>query len=107
MCDDILPDDLKECDWVDYPDEMTRLLEDALNGSGSRVGGYPIFTQSDPRDCLMLQNYELLLQIDSDEDSDGENVIMWGDFGVVNFFIDPADLKRGDFSRVYYNWDCG
>lgn len=21
--------------------------------------------------------------------------------------IDPADLKRGDFSRVYYNWDCG
>ena len=107
LCDDILPDDLKECDWVDYPDEMTRLLEDALNGSGSRVGGYPIFTQSDPRDCQMLQNYELLLQIDSDEDSDGENVIMWGDFGVVNFFIDPADLKRGDFSRVYYNWDCG
>jgi uncharacterized protein YwqG len=42
----------------------------------------------------------LLLQLDSDEE------MMWGDSGIANFFIDPDDLRRGDFSRVAYHWDC-
>nr|WP_281402006.1 DUF1963 domain-containing protein [Xanthomonas theicola] len=40
------------------------------------------------------------MQLDSDQ------AMMWGDSGIADFFIDPADLHRGDFSPVAYNWDC-
>jgi uncharacterized protein YwqG len=67
------------------------------SGAGHKLGGYPYFTQEDPRSG---GDWELLLQLDSDDE------MMWGDVGVANFFIAPADLARGDFSRVAYNWDC-
>ena len=63
-----------------------------------QVGGYPIFTQSDPRS---VDDGEILLfQLNSVKD------IMWGDAGVANFFIDREALKNRDFSHVMYNWDC-
>ncbi|MBN6112524.1 YwqG family protein [Xanthomonas bonasiae] len=79
-------------------DDVDEALYDALNRSGHKLGGYPEFTQEDPRKPQDRQ--VLLLQLDSDDD------MMWGDSGIANFFIDPADLQRGDFSRVAYNWDC-
>jgi uncharacterized protein YwqG len=76
-------------------------LMDALwerdTAAGHKLGGYPNFTQDDPRTRTDL---ELLFQLDSD---DG---VMWGDAGVGNFFISDADLARRDFSRVLYCWDC-
>ena len=76
-------------------------LMDALwehdTGPGHKLGGYPNFTQTDPRERTDL---ELLFQLDSD---DG---VMWGDAGVGNFFITDEDLARRDFSRVLYRWDC-
>ncbi len=66
---------------------------------GHRLGGYPGFTQSDPRppeDPRIL-----LVQIDSDEG------LMWGDNGIANWFITPDELVRRDFSNVLFNWDCG
>jgi uncharacterized protein YwqG len=80
-------------------DSLTDLLGDALDGSGHKLGGYPYFTQEDPRSA---EGMELLLQLDSDDSVN----MMWGDVGVANFFIAPEDLKRGDFSRVAYSWDC-
>lgn len=72
-----------------------------VSESGHRIGGYPFFTQFDPRD--EDSEYDtLLLQIDSDE-SIG---LMWGDVGVGNFFINKDKLARLDFSDVLYNWDC-
>ena len=69
--------------------------------AGHHIGGYPIFTQDDPRNDDTLAQYKiLLLQIDTEGD------IMWGDAGVGNFFITADDLKKRDFSRVLYNWDC-
>lgn len=69
---------------------------------GHKIGGYAYFTQSDPRDEKEDHlDYVLLLQIDSQD-----NDIVWGDLGVGNFFIHPEDLKRKDFSKVLYNWDC-
>lgn len=60
------------------------------------------YAQGDPRP----QNYpELLLQINSDW-SKAER-IFWGDMGVAHFFITAEKLKEKDFSRVYYQWDCG
>ena len=74
-------------------------------GSGSgghQIGGYPLFTQTDPRsDRESLRVYDfLLLQLDSDD------YIMWGDCGVANFFINFEKLKQLDFSDVFFNWDC-
>ncbi len=69
---------------------------------GHWLGGYPYFTQDDPR--FSRSEYaactSLLFQMDSSED------ILWGDAGVGNFLVAPEDLQRLDFSRVLYNWDC-
>ncbi|CAD2217284.1 Domain of unknown function (DUF1963), putative [Angomonas deanei] len=91
--------------------------------------GYPDFTQEDPRPSADLSamltalkegkgmeeaeaaalaplkedakgKYILLWQFDS------EGGMMWGDCGVCNLFIDPADLAARRFDRVWYNWDC-
>lgn len=106
-CSKLMPEECAGASgWLDLPDEMTDLLYESLSGTGSRIGGYPGFTQFDPRNCCEeLENYELFIQIDSDGDG-RECFIMWGDSGIANFFIDPEDLKRKDFSKLIYNWDC-
>lgn len=84
-------------------DEFSDWYMDAYGGGGHRIGGYPYFTQVDPReDSEHAAKELLLLQIDTDYDSG----IEWGDEGVANFFISPSDLNKRDFSRVFYNWDC-
>lgn len=77
---------------------------DKLESEGHRVGGYPAFTQLDPReyDEAFKEHTVLLFQLDSDP----EHGISWGDSGVCNFFIRPEDLAKRDFSNVLYNWDC-
>lgn len=71
--------------------------------NGHKIGGYPYFTQYDPRDD---DKYDfLLLQLDSDFGADNDK-LMWEDSGVCNFFINSGNLKRLDFSDVVYNWDC-
>ncbi|EPG7577768.1 MULTISPECIES: YwqG family protein [Providencia] len=88
----------------DFYDEWVEPYSDAFASGAHCIGGYPFFTQTDPRTYEEeIQQYELLLQIDSDHEVD----ILWGDIGVGNFFIHPDDLKKRDFSRVVYNWDCG
>ena len=66
-----------------------------------QVGGYPYFTQDDPRDEDSPYDF-LLFQLDSDSDK-----VLWGDLGIGNFFINSEKLKALDFSDVLYNWDCG
>lgn len=91
----------------EYGDGST--LEDVFdfmaNGI-SCIGGYPDFTQRDPRSAEKgTDGYTVLLfQLESCSDDGIE--IMWGDSGVGNFFITPEDLKNKDFSRVMFNWDC-
>jgi uncharacterized protein YwqG len=76
-------------------------------GSGHKIGGFPYFVQSDPREALANagEAYELLFQLDTDS-KEGRFDIMWGDAGIGNFFITPSALARLDFSGVLYNWDC-
>ena len=68
------------------------------------MGGYPNFTQNDPRSYNKDQQNKtiMLMQIDSDLDND----IMWGDMGIANFFITPEDLAAENFDNVLYTWDC-
>ncbi|MGK9184076.1 DUF1963 domain-containing protein [Priestia filamentosa] len=84
--------------------ELWELYAENTEVTGSKIGGYPFFTQEDPR--VYEQKYRehniLLLQIDTDTELD----IMWGDSGVCNFFIRKEDLEKRDFSNVMYNWDC-
>ena len=82
-------------------------LESELK-TGHRMDGYPFFTQNDPRseDIDYREFDTLLFQLDS-EMRDRRELVCWGDLGVGNFFIHREALKRRDFSRVLYNWDCG
>ena len=87
-------------------DDILEEINDEISGCGNKIGGYPYFTQSDPREYDGLDVYDtLLLQIDSMDDYEN-GYIMWGDGGVCNFFINREKLKNLDFSDVLYNWDC-
>ena len=87
----------------DLDDAVSDELFDILCNGGSRIGGYPFFTQYEIRE--ENDTHKLLIQIDSVYD-DKMDIIMWGDSGVANFFITDEDLKNRDFSHVIYNWDC-
>lgn len=98
-------------DSLHYSDELEDAREtyqEAHPENGHRLGGYPFFTQEDPRFNPSLARYStLLLQIDTDSiEGDLPFEIMWGDCGVANFFITPEALQQRDFSDVLYNWDC-
>lgn len=85
-------------------DDESDAYWDCFPGEGHRVGGYPGFSQDDPREKRAdLRGYELLFQLDSD---DAMN-LMWGDAGIANFFIKPEALRNADFSEVMYHWECG
>lgn len=91
--------------WEQLDDEFFEAYDSAFSAEGHRMGGYPYFTQSDPRGYLAAYaDYVLLLQLDSDEENGVE--MLWGDVGVCNFFIHPQDLAKRDFSKVLYNFDC-
>lgn len=86
----------------DVADDKMDALFELENHGGSQIGGYPFFTQEDPRKYAeVVTHTELLFQLDTDQAG-----IMWGDSGVGNFFISKEDLASRDFSNVMYNWDC-
>ena len=88
----------------DEEKELIEVYEETFAGDGHKIGGYPFFTQTDPRDeDDEYEEYEVLL---FQMDSETETNIMWGDMGVANFFIKEKDLQNLDFSGVMYNWDC-
>jgi len=92
-------------DYFDFQEELTKEqveeMDNILDGTGHKIGGYAYFTQSDPRGYAENQKDEiLLLQIDTDKQ------IMFGDSGVGNFFINPKNLKEKDFEQAWFHWDC-
>ncbi len=101
-----LVDEHPEIDFEEADDEDE--FEEEVCGDGHKLGGYPYFTQWDPRGSKAeYEVYDtLLLQLTSDYDRDGERV-MFGDAGVCNFFIPAEKLKARDFSDILYTWDCG
>lgn len=98
---------------LDQVDDQLRweYYEKIAGGEGHRLGGYPGFTQDDPRMYESeLQAYDyLLLQFDSQilESDAGDFLrLMWGDSGIANFMITAEALAKRDFSAVLFNWDC-
>lgn len=71
------------------------------------IGGYPEFTQQDPREEESISDCDVLLfEIESICDEEQNIEIMWGDMGTGTFMIPRDRLKALDFSRVLYNYDC-
>lgn len=95
---------LEEIDDDSVEMEFHRLYNKHFENHGHKIGGYPFFTQTDPREWeeTYQEHNILLLQIDTD-DSLG---IMRGDCGIANFFMRKEDLLNLKFSNVLYNWDC-
>lgn len=85
-------------------EDLYQLYYEELSAAGHKIGGYPYFTQEDPRERKGPTNeYSILLfQADTDDEID----LMFGDSGVANFFIKEEDLRKRDFTNVLYNWDC-
>lgn len=96
--------------FYDLPDEIFENVVDIHDGPdcAHQLGGYPYFTQYDPRyerDSTELTKYtEVLFQIDSQFDTKWD--LCWGDAGVRNLFISREDLEALDFSDLLYNFDC-
>lgn len=83
-------------------DDLLDEFYETQSGFGHKLGGYPGFTQEDPRQYVDQDYTVLLLQIDSDDEVE----LLWGDCGIANFFIKPEDLEKKNFENVIYNWDC-
>lgn len=96
--------------FYDLPDEIFENVVDIHDGPdcAHQLGGYPYFTQYDPRfeyrSSEATKYTELLFQIDSQFDTEWD--MCWGDAGVRNFFISREDLEALDFSDLLYNFDC-
>lgn len=69
-------------------------------GAEHKIGGYPYFIYEDTRKSSpFLRRFDtLLLQIVS---NDAEK-IMWGDSGIIKFFINRQKLLNLDFSDIYF-----
>lgn len=104
------PDAMIENTWDISADFSSLFCEmEERNGPFHQMGGYPYFTQTDPRWGGKYPDLDVLLfQLDSQlrEDRDGKDLVLWGDCGVGNFFISREALRARDFSQVGYNWDC-
>ncbi len=80
------------------------MLECQLASHGIYVGNSEGY--SDPRLATLekgADDWQLLLQIDSDEENLGT---MWGDCGRVYFWIRRQDLQKRDFSNVWVVLQC-
>lgn len=71
--------------------------------------GYPDYTQCSPFEDLdeddELASFDTMLLRLDDVEADGFSM-MWGDCGIVDFFINSKQLAQKDFSKVFYTWDC-
>lgn len=89
-------------------DKTYEQMVEEIPNTGHRLLGYPFFTQTDPRESDEKYSYydTLLFQLNSDYEDKYGDLVLWGDCGVGNFFINKEDLKNCNFSKILYNWDC-
>ena len=78
--------------------ELGELYDDLCEDQGHKIGGYPFFTQTDPREWeeKYQQHDILLLQIDTDDSLN----IMWGDSG-VEFLYTQGRFVEPRFFQCY------
>ena len=67
------------------------------------IGGYPIFTQSDPRIKMQNKLNECLFKMDSLYDN---KKIFLGDDGSLFALTSKDNIKMNKFESTYVGWDC-
>ena len=88
----------------DELDEAEEEIWDAINIPKISLGGYPDFTQSDPRGYGEVKGKsECLFKLDSCADSDKFFI---GDAGILFALIAPDDIKNCNFENAFVDWDC-
>lgn len=92
--------------FYDFRDGLTNkhlnIFDKMFTNGECKIGGYAFLLQGDPRqEDPEKENDILLLQMTGDGTD-----IAFCDGGFCSFFINPKDLKRKDFSKVYMNLDC-
>lgn len=71
----------------------------------ANIGGYPDFTQIDPREYgEHEEKTECLFKIDSNLE---ESKIMFGDAGIMFALISVEDLRNNNLDNTFVDWDCG
>lgn len=83
-----------------WPDELESFITANVARGGTQLGGYPYWTQRDPREDDEGPGRVLLFQLD------GSNVTTIGDSGVLGFYIPVEDLPAFELGRVGMYWDC-
>ncbi len=78
-------------------------LHRELSYWGHHMLGYPLCNKTSSKNEAYYDT--VLLQIHSEIIEDADRVL-WSDDGVIQFFINSEALKRRDFSKVLYRWDC-
>jgi len=96
--------------YINFPTSDCTITEDGRTleefyfehflGADHKLGGYPYFIYNDPRsNSNFLKRFDtLLLQVVSNDSQE----IMWGDSGIIKFFINKEKLLELDFSEVYF-----
>jgi uncharacterized protein YwqG len=127
----VCPDDLTEEEVYSELPVMPFVVESFRGNETTRhqMGGFPNAVQSDDmeEECQLASNginvggfikredqaraesllsakgdWRLLFQLDSEEDAG----MMWGDCGVLYFWIRTQDLSRRDFSKIWMVLQC-
>ena len=108
---ELYPDEEVARLYSDLDEDVHEYLYTSVKGLKHAIGGYPNFTQYDPRSGDSEEGEQspydiMLLQVESEWKKDNDVEIIWGDCGVGNFFISEENLKNRNFEDVLYNWDC-
>ncbi|MBQ8510640.1 MAG: DUF1963 domain-containing protein [Clostridia bacterium] len=84
--------------------EKSQMLYEQFYREGSRVGGYPVFIDSDPRAYLSEDYGAMLIQIDAETPDSMKPEQLHGNEALLQLFISPERLAKGDFSQVLLCW---
>lgn len=98
--------DVEIGNWMDIEDETDVNLDDifdAFKPDSGNIGGYADFTQNDPRENDLDEDYtECLIKVDSVLD----DVIEIGDSGIAWVLMKKEDLANKNFDNAAFDWDC-
>jgi len=109
--------------FMEHPvnaDAFLEALHERHSGQAHQVGGYADPVQGpvehevalaalnnevpygDPRLDEEARRWELLLQVDTDDDLG----MLWGDCGALYWMARPTDLAAGNFNEISFTWQC-
>ena len=87
--------------WEDF--EWYDLFTDEISDIRITFGGYPDFTQSDPRFDFKENMDECLFKLDSSADYDKFEI---GDSGILFALISKENIEKVNFDKAIVDWDC-